>query len=54
MEYIAAVLGHLKSDAFSFPFSLFFRFNLIYIGKKQQKAWFLRHEPTRSTHPTPM
>lgn len=51
MEYIAAVLGHLNSDAFSFLFSLFFFcFNLIYIGEKKQKAWFLRHEPTHSTH----
>lgn len=51
MEYIAAVLSHLKSNAFSFLFSLFFCFNLIYIGGKNQKAWFLRHEPTHSnTH----
>lgn len=38
MEYIAAVLGHLKSDAFSFHFSLFFGFNLISIGKKKTKS----------------
>lgn len=51
MEYIPAVLGHLKSNAFSFPFSLFFLcFNLIHLGEKKQKAWFLRHEPTHSTH----
>lgn len=37
MEYIAAVLGHLKSNAFSFPFSLFFCFNLIHLGEKNKK-----------------
>lgn len=54
MEYIAAVLGHLKSIMlFSFFFSFLFWFNLIYIGEKNKKAWFLRHEPTHSTptHP---
>lgn len=52
MEYIAAVLGHLKSNAFSFLFSLFFCFNLIYIGGKNKKRGScvtnrpIQHTPT--------
>lgn len=51
MEYIAAILGHLKSDAFSYLFSLFFCLNLIYIGGKNKKRGScVTNRPIQHTH----
>lgn len=51
MEYIAAVLGHLKSNAFSFPFSLIFCFNSIHIGEKNKKRGScVTNRPIQHTH----
>lgn len=51
MEYIVAVLGHLKFNAFYFPFSLFFSFNLIYIGEKNKKRGScVTNRPIQHTH----